>query len=129
MALAKDLQKEFYPHYHNFLEILIELLNTKDTEQLEWTFSCLAHLFKFLWRPLVKDINVVFNSLLPLLSDTKPDYIINFAAESFAFVARKVKDKKSFLILLLRTVKNNQDVSSLLFFNNLIVLNGFLYIC
>lgn len=115
VALAKDLQKEFYPYYLQFLEVLIELLNTKDAEQLDWTFTCLAHLFKFLWRPLVKDINVVFNSLLPLLSDTKPDYINSFAAESFAFVARKVKDKKAFLSLLLKAVKTKQDVSFLLF--------------
>lgn len=111
VALAKDLQKEFYPYYADFLEILIDLLNSKDTEQLEWTFTCLAYLFKFLWRPLIKDINVVFNSLLPLLSDSKPDYINNFSAESFAFVARKVKDKKSFLNLLLKAIKNNPDVS------------------
>lgn len=90
---------------------MIDLLNTKDTEQLEWTFTCLAHLFKFLWRLLVKDINVVFNSLLPLLSDTKPDYINNFAAESFAFVARKVKDKNAFLGHLLKAVKSKHDVS------------------
>lgn len=111
VALAKDLQKEFYPYYLQFLEVLIQLLNTKDTEQLEWTFTCLAHIFKFLWRPLVKDINVVFNSLLPLLSDTKPEYINSFAAESFAFVARKVKDKKAFLGLLLKAVQSKQDVS------------------
>lgn len=111
VALAKDLQKEFYVYYQDLLEILIDLLHTKDTEQLEWTFTCLAHLFKFLWRPLVKDIDVVFNSLLPLLSDSKPDYINTFAAESFAFVARKVKDKRAFLNLLLKSVESKQDVS------------------
>lgn len=89
------------------------MLHTKDAEQLEWTFTCLAHLFKFLWRPLVKDINVVFTTLLPLLSDAKPDYINNFAAESFAFVTRKVKDKKAFLTLLLKSVQCKQDVSFL----------------
>lgn len=87
------------------------MLNTKDAEQLEFTFTCLAYLFKCLWRHLVKDINVVFTALLPLLSDTKPEYINNFAAESFAFVARKVKDKRGFLNLLLKTVKTRKDVS------------------
>ncbi|KAJ8922427.1 hypothetical protein NQ315_004373 [Exocentrus adspersus] len=109
VAVAKDLQKEFYQYYPQLLEVLIELLNTKDAEQLEWTFTCLAYLFKFLWRSLVKDINKVFNTLLPLLSDNKPEYINSFAAESFAFVARKVRDKKSFLSLLLKAVKNKQD--------------------
>ncbi|KAJ8971909.1 hypothetical protein NQ314_000480 [Rhamnusium bicolor] len=89
VAVAKDLQKEFYDYYPQFLEILIDLLNTKDAEQLEWTFTCLAYLFKLLWRSLVKNINYVFIALLPLLSDNKPEYISNFAAESFAFVTRK----------------------------------------
>lgn len=111
VAVSKDLQKEFYEYYPKFLDVLFALLNTKDTDQLEWTFTCLAYLFKFLWRILVKDINAVFTALLPLLSDDKPEYINNFAAESFAFVARKIKDRKSFLTLILKAVKNNQDVS------------------
>lgn len=110
VAVAKDLQREFYQYYPQLLEVLIDLLNTKDAEQLEWTFTCLAYLFKFLWRSLVKDINNVFNALLPLLSDNKPDYINSFAAESFAFVARKVRDRKAFLTLLLKAVRNKHDV-------------------
>ncbi|KAG5868691.1 hypothetical protein JTB14_031637 [Gonioctena quinquepunctata] len=108
VALAKDLHKEFYVYFPKFLDVLIELLNTKCTEQLEWTFTCLAYLFKFLWRCLIKDINTVFKALLPLLSDNKPEYINSFAAESFAFVARKVKDKKTFLNLLIKSVKSEQ---------------------
>ncbi|XP_069689745.1 small subunit processome component 20 homolog isoform X2 [Periplaneta americana] len=109
VALARDLQQEFYPHYSEFVHNLIDLLNTKDSEQLEWTFTCLAYLFKFLWRYLVKDVRIVFNDLLPLLEESKPDYINNFAAESFAFVARKVKDKKAFLLLVLKTLKKHPE--------------------
>ncbi|CAG9761397.1 unnamed protein product [Ceutorhynchus assimilis] len=109
IAVAQDLQKEFYIYYQRFLEVIINLLNTKDTEQLEWTFTCLAHLFKILWRPIIKNINEVFRSLLPLLSDSKPEYVNSFAAESFAFVARKVKDKTAFLGLLLKAVQKNKD--------------------
>lgn len=111
VALSKDLQKEFYAYYLKFLNQLIELLNTKDTDVLEWTFVCLAYLFKNLWRYLIKDINVVFVSLLPLLSSKRPEYVNNFAAESFAFVARKVKDRHAFLSLILSTVKDERDVS------------------
>ncbi|KAK4873532.1 hypothetical protein RN001_015561 [Aquatica leii] len=109
VAFANDLRKDFYEFYQEFLVVIIELLNTKETEQLEWTFTCLAYLFKFLWRPLIKDVKTVFNSLLPLLSDTKPDYINDFAAQSFAFVVRKVKDWPAFLSLLLTVVRNNTD--------------------
>lgn len=111
MAVAKDLRKEFYQYYEDFLDVLIDLLNTKDTEQLEWTFTCLAYMFKFLWRSLIKNVNRVFTTLLPLLSDSKPEYINNFAAESFAFVARKVKDRRAFLELIIKVVKHRKDVS------------------
>ena len=111
VALAQDLRKDFYEYYQKLLEVLIDLLNTKDAEQLEWTFTCLAYLFKILWRPFVKNINIVLITLLPLLSEYKPEYINNFAAESFAFVARKVKDKKNFLKLILKAVKHAEDVS------------------
>lgn len=110
VAFAKDLRKDFYDYYHQFFQVLIDLLNTKDTDQLEWVFTCLAHIFKFLWRSLVKDINNVFKALLPLLSDSKPEYINKFAAESFAFVARKVNDRPAFLALLLKAVKSHPDV-------------------
>ncbi|RZB39164.1 small subunit processome component 20 -like, partial [Asbolus verrucosus] len=109
VAVAKDLHKDFYQYYKEFLEVLIDLLNTKDTEQLEWTFTSLAYLFKFLWRSFVKDIATVFNTLLPLLSNTRPDYINSFAAGSFAFVARKVKDWPTFLLHILKTVKTKRD--------------------
>lgn len=109
VAVAKDLRKDFYEYYREFLEVIINLLNTKDTEQLEWAFTCLAYLFKFLWRHLLKDITIVFNTLLPLLSDLKPDYINSFAAGSFAFVARKVKDWPNFLSHILKTVKTQKD--------------------
>ncbi|XP_022902088.2 small subunit processome component 20 homolog [Onthophagus taurus] len=109
VALAQDLRNDFYEYYQNFLDIIISLLNTKDVEQLEWTFTCLAYLFKILWRILLKNINVTFNTLIPLLSDDKPQYINNFAAESFAFVTRKVKDKKAFLLLIIKSLKHNKD--------------------
>lgn len=111
VAVARDLRKEFYVYYKDFLEVLIDLLNTKDTEQLEWTFTCLAYMFKFLWRSLIKNVGTVFVKLVPLLSDSKPEYINNFAAESFAFVARKVKDRKAFLELIVKSVRNKDDVS------------------
>ncbi|EFA12725.1 small subunit processome component 20 homolog [Tribolium castaneum] len=109
VAVAKDLRKDFYQYYKPVLEVLISLLNTKNTEQLEWTFTCLAYILKFVWRPLLKDITTVFDTFLPLLSNSQPDYIHNFAASSFAFIARKVKDWPTFLSHVLKSVKNRKD--------------------
>ncbi|KAG6800475.1 small subunit processome component 20 [Apis mellifera caucasica] len=86
VAVSKDLQKDFYEYFPRCLIVIIDLLRTKDTEQIEYTFTSLAYLFKFLWRYLIQNIKTVFDLLLPLLADTQPTYVNNFAAESFAFV-------------------------------------------
>ena len=110
-ALAKDLRKDFYPYFASYLPVLIELLLNKDPDQIEWTLTCLAYLFKFLMRYLKEDkrIRTVLKNILPLLSDTKPNYINNFAAESFAFVARKVV-MKNFMKLIFELLNDNPDV-------------------
>ncbi|XP_076242844.1 small subunit processome component 20 homolog [Calliopsis andreniformis] len=107
VAVSKDLQKDFYEYFPRFLNVIIELLQTKDTEQIEYTFTCLAYLFKFLWRYLVKNVKTVLDLLLPLLADTQPAFINSFAAESFAFVVRKVKGKESFLKIVLQLLEEN----------------------
>lgn len=109
MAVSKDLQKDFYEYFPRCLIVIIDLLRTKDTEQIEYTFTSLAYLFKFLWRYLVQNIKTVLDLLLPLLADTQPTYVNNFAAESFAFVVRKIKDKDSFLKTILHILKNNPN--------------------
>lgn len=107
MAVARDLQKEFYEYFPEFLSEIIGLLQTKDTEQIEHTFTALAYLFKFLWRYLIKNVRTVVSLLLPLLADTQPTYINRFAAESFAFVVRKIRDKESFVKLVLHILEDN----------------------
>ncbi|XP_012255555.2 small subunit processome component 20 homolog [Athalia rosae] len=109
VAAARDLQKEFYEYFPQFLSVLIELLSTNDAEQLEYTFTALAYLFKFLWRYLIRNVDKVFKLLLPLLAESKPTYINNFAAESFSYVVRKVKDKNVFLKLVLKALAKQPD--------------------
>lgn len=111
VSLAKDLRDDFYPHFPKFLDILIKLLSTKDAERLEWTLICLAFLFKILKPFLKKDIAVVLKRIIPLLSESQPQYINNFAAESFAFVARDIRDKRKFLQLVMNYLQGHEDVS------------------
>lgn len=108
--MAKDIRQEFYPHFFSFFRLLISLLDVKNAEQLEWVFQCLAYLFKFLWRYLLANLSEVFDALLPLLDRTKPSYIINFAAQSFAFVARKVKSETKLIKLILKPLKAKPQV-------------------
>ncbi|XP_011858769.1 PREDICTED: small subunit processome component 20 homolog [Vollenhovia emeryi] len=109
VAVARDLQKDFYDHFPEFLSEIICLLQMKDAEQIEHTFTTLAYLFKFLWRYLTRNIRTVVPLLLPLLADTQPVYVNRFAAESFAFVARKIRDKESFLKLILRILEERHE--------------------
>jgi len=62
VQLARDLQTDFYKHFREFFDILVQLLNDhpQDTELLEKMFSALSYLLKFLWRYLVKDIKEVY---------------------------------------------------------------------
>lgn len=108
IAVAKDLQNHFEKHFPHFLELIVNLLDTKDTEILENAFTTLAHLCKILWKYFVKDIDTTFDRLLPLLADDKPEYVRNFAAESFAFVARKARNRESFF----NTVLNRLAVTA-----------------
>ncbi|XP_023672630.2 small subunit processome component 20 homolog isoform X2 [Paramormyrops kingsleyae] len=91
VQLARDLQTDFYPHFRNFFLIITSLLETQDTEQLEWVFTCLSYLYKYLWRLMVKDISEMY-SLHSTLLVHKKEHIRSFAAESFAFLMRKVPD-------------------------------------
>ncbi|XP_063970096.1 small subunit processome component 20 homolog [Lytechinus pictus] len=92
VQLARDLQTDFYPHFKDFFEIVVSLLDTQDTELIEGAFQCLCYMFKYLWRYLVRDIQDVYKMYSPLLGEERKEYIRRFAAESFAFMMRKVKD-------------------------------------
>lgn len=69
----------------------------------------MANLFKYLWRFIVRNVEPMIVLLLPLLSDTQPVYINEFAAEAFAFVVRKVLDKDKFFKSVLCILKDNTD--------------------
>ncbi|KAM6895649.1 small subunit processome component 20 homolog [Xenentodon cancila] len=91
VQLARDLQTDFYPHFPDFFILITSLLDTKDTELLEWAFTCLSYLYKYLWRLMVKDMTNIYSLYSSLLAHKK-EHIRKFAAESFSFLMRKVPD-------------------------------------
>ncbi|KAH0616783.1 hypothetical protein JD844_028173, partial [Phrynosoma platyrhinos] len=91
VQLARDLQTDFYPHFGDFFLSITRLLDTQDTELLEWAFTSLSYLYKYLWRLMVKDISSIYRLYSTLLAHHK-QHIRNFAAESFTFLMRKVGD-------------------------------------
>ncbi|KAJ0012510.1 hypothetical protein NQD34_016844 [Periophthalmus magnuspinnatus] len=91
VQLARDLQADFYPHFPDFFLLITALLDTKDTELLEWAFTCLSYLYKYLWRLMIKDMVNIYSLYSTLLAHKK-EHIKKFAAESFSFLMRKVPD-------------------------------------
>ncbi|XP_029455579.1 small subunit processome component 20 homolog [Rhinatrema bivittatum] len=91
VQLARDLQADFYPHFQDFFLAITSILSTKDTELLEWAFTTLSYLYKYLWRLMVKDMPAIYSLYSSLLAHNK-SHIRKFAAESFAFLMRKVSD-------------------------------------
>lgn len=129
VQLARDLQTDFYPHFPDFFTLITLLLDTKDTELLEWAFTSLSYLYKYLWRLMVKDMSNIYKSVLRLhveqlcsplqlsewckhyslctlyslystLLEHKKEHIRKFAAESFSFLMRKVSYSHDRRILL-----------------------------
>ncbi|XP_075065353.1 small subunit processome component 20 homolog [Mixophyes fleayi] len=96
VQLARDLQADFYPHFQDFFKAISSLLDTKDTALIEWSFTSLSYLYKYLWRMMVKDMPTIYSLYSKLLAHHK-EHIRNFAAESFAFLMRKVPDLNELL--------------------------------
>ncbi|KAK7813690.1 hypothetical protein U0070_001396 [Myodes glareolus] len=88
VQLARDLQTDFYPHFEDFFVTITSILETQDTELLEWAFTSLSYLYKYLWRLMVKDMPKIYSLYSALLAHKKL-HIRNFAAESFTFLMRK----------------------------------------
>ncbi|XP_077195287.1 small subunit processome component 20 homolog isoform X2 [Paroedura picta] len=99
VQLARDLQTDFYPHFQDFFLCITKLLDTQDTELLEWAFTSLSYLYKYLWRLMVKDMPNIYGLYSTLLAHHK-QHIRNFAAESFTFLMRKVSDQNALLNLM-----------------------------
>uniref|UniRef100_A0A8C9DME9 UTP20 small subunit processome component n=1 Tax=Prolemur simus TaxID=1328070 RepID=A0A8C9DME9_PROSS len=108
VQLARDLQTDFYPHFQDFFLTITSILETQDTELLEWAFTSLSYLYKYLWRLMVKDMSNIYSMYSTLLAHKKL-HIRNFAAESFTFLMRKVSDKNALLNLMFLDLEEHPE--------------------
>jgi hypothetical protein len=65
----------------------------------------------FCSRYVVKDVETFFPIYARLLKKTEPFHVRLFAAQSFAFVFRKVPDRARFLAFLRAELRADEDVS------------------
>jgi U3 small nucleolar RNA-associated protein 20 len=89
--LAHDLGEKFEKYFEQVVKTVAHLAATHaEIEVIEWSFTCLAWLFKYLSRLLVPDLRPTFDLVSPLLGRTQHKaFVSRFAAESLSFLVRK----------------------------------------
>lgn len=89
--LAHDLGVRFEKHFERAVKTVSHLAaKHQDVAVVEWSFTCLAWLFKYLSRLLVPDLRPVFDLMAPLLGkEHQKVFVTRFAAESLSFLIRK----------------------------------------
>ncbi|KAF1979775.1 hypothetical protein BU23DRAFT_594947 [Bimuria novae-zelandiae CBS 107.79] len=90
-SFAHDLGVRFEKHFECAVQKVAHLAAThSDVDVIEWSFTCLAWLFKYLSRLLVPDLRPVFDLMVPLLGKARQKlFVMRFAAESLSFLVRK----------------------------------------
>ena len=88
---AHDLGVTFERHYPKIVALVSSVASThQDVEVIEWSFNCLAWLFKYLARLLVPDIRPTYDLLAPLLGkESQKSFVSRFSAEALSFLIRK----------------------------------------
>ncbi|PVH99038.1 hypothetical protein DM02DRAFT_672941 [Periconia macrospinosa] len=89
--LAHDLGVRFETHFERAVRTVSHLAATHaDVEVIEWSFTCLAWLFKYLSRLLVPDLRPLFDLMAPLLGkEHQKSFVTRFASDSLSFLVRK----------------------------------------
>ncbi|KAH0538303.1 hypothetical protein FGG08_005077 [Glutinoglossum americanum] len=88
---AHDLGVRFERHFSRAVTLVSSLAaKHSDIEVIEWSFTCLAWLFKYLSRLLVPDLRPLFDIISPLLGkEHQKSFVTRFAAEAMSFLVRK----------------------------------------
>ena len=88
---ARDLGARFEVHFSRAVT-LVAMVAAKhpSVEAIEWSFTCLAWLFKYLSRLLVPNLRPVLQIMAPLLGKERQKmHTTKYAAEAMSFLVRK----------------------------------------
>lgn len=87
---AHDLGARFENHFGTAVSLVATLAATHPAvEVIEWSFTCLAWLFKYLSRLLVPDLKPLYQVMAPLLGkETQRVHTTQFASEAFSYLLR-----------------------------------------
>ncbi|KAG7381904.1 U3 snoRNP protein [Phytophthora pseudosyringae] len=93
-ALARELGKEFYPHFASTLPLVVAVVDTKDPELSTQVFKTLTMLFNYLRVQLLADMDAVHKCYFPLLGHPR-EFVRNFAAQTLAVLLRRLESPKA----------------------------------
>ncbi|CAN6649800.1 U3 small nucleolar RNA-associated protein 20 [Trichomonascus vanleenenianus] len=98
---AHDLGPDFEPYFGSTLDMLIDLCSTnQNIDVVQWSFNCLAYLFKYLSRLLTTDLRPTYDAISKLLGKQhQKSFVERFAAESLSFLIRKCTGESLTLIV------------------------------
>lgn len=91
VQFARDLGPRFERHFHSALASVSSVAaHNPNIDAIEWSFTCLASLFKSLSRLLVPDLRPTYDLMAPLLGrELQKEYVQTFAAEAMSHLVRK----------------------------------------
>jgi hypothetical protein len=107
-AIAQDVGKDMLPHMEHVVRTMLDCVDPADPEFMGSTVTALSLLFKHLAKHLLGELGNVCNWCSPLLTHRK-QYVREFAAESLAFLLRKLKGKQ--LRKMVRGIVMSTDAS------------------
>ena len=86
---AHDIGTRFEEYFERAVTVIADVAANNDRpDVVEWCFTCLAWIFKFLSRLLTPDLRPLLQILIPYLQHRKA-YVSRFTAESLAFLLRR----------------------------------------
>lgn len=88
---ARDLGRRFEKHFPAAVTLVSSVAaKHQDIDVIEWSFSCLAWIFKFLSSLLAPDLRQLLSIMAPYLGkERQKAFVARFAAESLSFLIRK----------------------------------------
>lgn len=88
---AHDLGARFEKYFADSVSLVADVAATHNApEAIEWSFTCLAWIFKFLSKLLVPDLRPLLAIMVRYLGKSRQrEHITRFAAESMSFLIRK----------------------------------------
>jgi U3 small nucleolar RNA-associated protein 20 len=88
---AHDMDTRFEKHFARAVSTVASVASKhSDPAVVEWSFTCLAWLFKYLSRLLTPDLRPVYDLMsIYMGKESQKPFIVRFAAESMSFLVRK----------------------------------------